>query len=365
MIWAVLAAAAAVVAGGTSVALAMRRIRRIRGQLLLLSLGTAGITAGAVVISGLVMFSAHDLVVLSILAATSAGTAGALAAMLAHGISGRVARFHDAVAQFAEGNLSVRIGEEGPRELSDLAVALNAMAEKLSRIFETRRNLVAWASHDLRAPLAALQGMIEALEDGLADPGQYLPEMRRQIHTLSRLVDDLFELSRIETGTLTLALMDVSVTELAQQCVRSLLPTAERRGVHLAIDGSVKARARCDPDKTERVLLNLLTNALRHTPNDGTIAVRVADAGAAVEVVVEDTGRGVPADALGRVFESFWRADPSRTSETGGAGLGLAIARGLIEAQGGRIWAENRPEGGARFGFTVPAAEDQVQFAQA
>jgi signal transduction histidine kinase len=231
------------------------------------------------------------------------------------------------------------------------------MAQKLSRLFETRRNLVAWASHDLRAPLSSLQGMIEALEDGLAEPGQYLPEMRRQVRTLSRLVDDLFELSRIETGTLTLALMDVSVTELAAQCVRSLLPTAERRGVHLSIQGgSQMARARCDPDKTERVLLNLLTNALRHTPDDGSIAVRVANAGAAVEVVVEDTGQGVPDGAVDRVFESFWRADPSRTPETGGAGLGLAIARGLVEAQGGRIWAENRPEGGARFRFTVPAA---------
>src|SRR5918999_4212470 len=120
------------------------------------------------------------------------------------------------------------------------------MARELSRLFETRRNLVAWASHDLRAPLASLQGMIEALEDGLAEPGQYLPEMRRQVRTLSRLVDDLFELARIETGTLTLAIMDVSVAELAAPCVRSLLPAAEKRGVRLAVEGDLlMARARC------------------------------------------------------------------------------------------------------------------------
>src|SRR5438093_6351526 len=132
--------------------------------------------------------------------------------------------------------------------------------------------------------------------------------MRSQVRTLSMLVDDLFELSRIETGTLTLALMDVSLSELAAQCVRSLRPAAERRGVRLALENDHdSAHARCDPDKLERVLLNLLTNALRHTPEDGSIAVRVVADGDAVQVAVEDTGQGIAPDSIERVFESFWR----------------------------------------------------------
>jgi signal transduction histidine kinase len=359
MIRAVILAVASVLAGGAASAAALHRIRAIRGQLLLLGAGAALLSAAAVVIAGLVMFSTHDLVALVVLAGVSAGTSAALAGLLAGRIAARILRFHDAAAELAEGNLATRIPVEGPQELRELAVGFNAMAQGLSRLFETRRNLVAWASHDLRAPLASLQGMIEALEDNLAEPEHYLPEMRQQVRMLSRLVDDLFELSRIETGTLTLALMDVPLGELAAQCVRSLAPEAAKRGVKLAIDSdSSRARAWCDPDSIERVLLNLLTNALRHTPEDGSIAVRVAAEGPAITVAVEDSGRGVPADAVERVFESFWRADPARASTTGGAGLGLAIARGLVEAQGGRIWAENRPEGGARFSFTVPAAAE-------
>jgi signal transduction histidine kinase len=357
VIRAVIIAVASVLVGGAASAVALRRVRAIKGQLLLLGIGAALLSAAAVVIAGLVMFSTHDLIALVVLAAASAGTSAALAGFLAARIAARVSRFHDAAAELADGNLTVRIPEEGPEELRGLAVSFNAMAAGLARLFETRRNLVAWASHDLRAPLAALQAMIEALEDGVGEPDRYLPEMRTQVRTLSMLVDDLFELSRIETGTLTLALIDVSLAELAAQCVRSLRPTAERRGVRLAIENDqTSARARCDPDKLERVMLNLLTNALRHTPQDGSIAVRVVADGDAVQVAVEDTGRGIAPDAIDRVFESFWRADPSRGQATGGAGLGLAIARGLVEAHGGRIWAENRPEGGARFSFTVPAA---------
>lgn len=357
MIGAVLIAVASVAAGGAAGALVLTRLRGVRGQLLLLAVGAALLPAVAVVVAGLVMFSTHELSILAILATASAFMSALLASMLASRIAGHVAGFRDAAARLAEGDLSVRIGEEGPQELRELAVGFNAMAQNLGRLFETRRNLVAWASHDLRAPLASLQGMIEALEDGLAESEQYLPEMRRQVRMLSGLVDDLFELSRIETGTLSLALMEVSVRDLAAGCVRSLLPEAERRGVRLAVEGDSGALlARCDPDKIERVLLNLLTNALRHTPEDGSIAVRVAEDGVAVRVAVEDTGQGVPAGAAERVFESFWRADPSRAGTTGGAGLGLAIARGLVEAQGGRIWAENRAEGGARFSFTLPAA---------
>ncbi|MGH2727796.1 MAG: sensor histidine kinase, partial [Actinomycetota bacterium] len=136
----------------------------------------------------------------------------------------------------------------------------------------------------------------------------------------------------------------------------------EARGVRLEFTSADRGvRARCAPDKVERILLNLITNALRHTPYDGSIAVRVSEASGGVSVAVEDTGDGLADEDLDRVFESFWRADPSRSSATGGAGLGLAIARGLVEAHGGRIWAEHRPGGGARFVFTLPDPQGRAE----
>ncbi|HLQ60410.1 MAG TPA: HAMP domain-containing protein, partial [Candidatus Acidoferrales bacterium] len=190
MIIAILLAVAGVLAGGAAAALLLTRVRGIRGQLLLLSLAAAVLPAAAVVGAGLIMFSAHDVLALLVLAAASAGTAAVLAALLASRLAHRVAAFRDAAAGLAAGDFAVRIPEEGPEELRELGVAFNRMTESLSRLFETRRNLVAWASHDLRAPLASLQVMIEALEDGLAQPAQYLPAMREQVRTLSRLVDD-------------------------------------------------------------------------------------------------------------------------------------------------------------------------------
>ena len=202
-----------------------------------------------------------------------------------------------------------------------------------------------------------MQAMIEALEDGLAEPERYLPAMREQVRTLGFLVDDLFELARIDAGALTLEIRDAAVDGLVESCLRGVEAEAEARQVRLETqvdDGG--PRVRCAPDKVERVLLNLLTNALRHTPSDGAVAVVVEPHAAEVRVSVEDTGEGLPPEAERRMFDRFWRGDRARTPGLAGAGLGLAIARGLVEAQGGRIWAENRPGGGARVSFTLPAA---------
>ena len=173
--------------------------------------------------------------------------------------------------------------------------------------------------------------------------------MHDQVRHLSRLVDDLFELARIDAGALTLELREVRLDGLVEGCVRGVEARAEARGVRLEsrVEGGVPA-VRCAPDHLERVLLNLLTNALRHTPSDGSVAVLVASASDGVRVSVEDTGEGIAPEALERAFERFWRADSARRRDGAGAGLGLAIARGLVEAQGGRIWAEERPGGGAR-----------------
>jgi signal transduction histidine kinase len=197
--------------------------------------------------------------------------------------------------------------------------------------------------------------MLEAVEDGIAGPERYLPAMHEQVRILARLVDDLFELARIDAGALTLELRNAELAALIESCVRGLEAEADARHIRMEARVQNGAWARCEPEKVERVLYNLLTNALHHTPSDGSVAVLVSPRPDEVEVTVEDTGDGISPEAASRMFDRFWREDRARTSGEAGAGLGLAIARGLVEAHGGRIWAEPRPEGGTRVSFTLPA----------
>jgi two-component system phosphate regulon sensor histidine kinase PhoR len=172
------------------------------------------------------------------------------------------------------------------------------------------------------------------------------------VRTLTVLVDDLFELARIDAGVLTLELERMPMAPLVDSTLRLLRPEAESRGIALTADIADPAEARVAADKIQRVLFNLVTNALRHTPSDGSVAVRVEQRDTDLLWRVEDSGEGLPDGAPSRMFERFWRADRARSGS--GAGLGLAIARGLVEAHGGRIWAENRPQGGACVAFTIP-----------
>jgi len=174
--------------------------------------------------------------------------------------------------------------------------------------------------------------------------------------SLGALVEDLFDLARIDAGALAHELHEVALAPLVDSCVRGFEAEARARKVRLEQRLEPAPAARCAPEQVERVLLNLLTNALRHTPADGTVAVALTPADEAVRVTVEDTGEGINADTARRMFDRFWRSDSARNTSAGGAGLGLAIARGLVEAQGGRIWAEPRESGGARVSFTLPAA---------
>jgi signal transduction histidine kinase len=231
------------------------------------------------------------------------------------------------------------------------------MAASIEGLFDARRELVAAASHDLRTPIASITAMLEAIEDGLAEPEEYLGPLQDQARRLTALVEDLFELARIDAGALAHELQATALAPLVESCVRGFEAEARARNIRLErrIDKSAPA-ARCAPEQIERVLLNLLTNALRHTPSDGTVAVILASERDRVRVTVEDSGEGIPADAEMRIFDRFWRGDSARTAADGGAGLGLAIARGLVEAQGGEIWAERRETGGARVSFTIPAS---------
>lgn len=352
-----LVVALATLAAGLAAALLVPRLPTLRLQLAGLALVAVVLPLAAVALSGVVMFSSgHDMTILFVAVASStAAIAGAL--LLARSIMRPIERVRTAASAVARGDLAARTPEGGPAELEELASSFNQMAANIEELFDARRQLVAWASHDLRTPLASMQAMLEALEDGLAEPERYLPALHEQVRTLSALVDDLFELARIDAGALTLELREAALSGLVESCLRGVEAEAAARRVSLAAQiAEPVPPVRCAPEKVERVLYNLLTNALRHTPSDGAVAVLVEPLTEEVRVTVEDTGEGIPADALRRVFDRFWRGDRARSPARGGAGLGLAIARGLVEAQGGRIWAENRPGGGARISFTLPAA---------
>ncbi len=347
----------AALAAGVLAALILRALPTLRLQLAGLALFAGVLPLGAVIVAGLARFHmGADVQILEVSAA--AALAAVLAALVvAELVTRRVRALERAADELAAGELSARAPHEGPRELARLGESFNEMAAAVEQLFDARRQLVAWASHDLRTPLASIQAMLEAIEDGLVEPAEYLPDLRAQARALSRLVDDLFELSAIDAGALTLELRETPLGAVVDACVSGLQAEAAAREVRLEsrLDGALPP-VRCAPEQVERVLLNLLVNALRHTPSDGSVVVVARPVGAELEISVEDTGVGIEPGDETRMFDRFWRADRARARNGGGAGLGLAIARGLVEAQGGRIWAERRREGGARIAFTLPLA---------
>jgi signal transduction histidine kinase len=353
MIGTAAAVAVLTLAVGMLAVVLLRLLPSLRLQLAGLAALSVCLPLLAVLLSGWVAFHMGDDVKILAVSAVSATVAVVAGLVLARSIVRSVERVRDASTRLAGGDLTVRAPESGPSEVADLASSFNEMASSLEQLFDARRELVAWASHDLRTPLANMQAMLEALEDGLVTSEATLPVLREQVAVLSTLVDDLFELAQIDAGVLTLELREALLEPVVESCLRGVEADARRRGVVLAatIPGDVSAR--CEPEKVERVLFNLLTNALRHTPSDGSVAVRVEQGDREVMVSVEDTGVGLGEEERARMFDRFWRGDPARSAR--GAGLGLAIARGIVEAHGGRIWAEDRPEGGARVSFTLPA----------
>jgi signal transduction histidine kinase len=352
MIQLALVVAAGSLASGLVLAYLLRGAPTVGLQLAGLALIAVCVPLAAVLLSGWVMFHMGADVKILAVAAGSATAAVFAALVLARSITASLRRVGTASHALAAGEMSARAPVGGAREIAELAASFNSMAAGLEQLFDARRELVAWASHDLRAPIASMQAMLEAIEDGLASPEDYLPTLRQQVRTLSLLVDDLFELARIDAGALTLELRRTPVAPLVASALQLLRPEAEARGVALSAEVDEQMEAQLAPDKIERVLFNLVTNALYHTPSDGSVAVRAELRNSDVLLRVEDTGEGLPAEAPGRMFERFWRADRARSSN--GAGLGLAIARGLVEAHGGRIWAENRAQGGACVYFTLP-----------
>lgn len=334
----------------TALIMQLRSIRkRTFGALLLAAI----LPLATVIATGIVMFeSKHDLEVLAIVGGTTV-VAMIAAVLLLRGILAPLDGLTRTAHEVAAGDLTARAEETGVAETDELARSFNLMADNVESLFDARRQLVAWASHDLRTPLAAMRAMLEAIEDGVSTSDEYLPEIRGQVDRLSQLVDDLFELAMIDAAALSLELDEVRVGDLVNGCVLGFEGQARAAGISLSADVPRPERVvRCAPEKIERVVMNLLVNALRHTPRDGSVAIRVTDADTRVTFSIEDSGVGLPEGDPERLFDRFHRGDESRQGD--GAGLGLAIARGLIEAHGGTISAHNRAEGGAAFEFELP-----------
>ncbi|MEZ5114794.1 MAG: HAMP domain-containing sensor histidine kinase [Candidatus Nanopelagicales bacterium] len=232
-----------------------------------------------------------------------------------------------------------------------------AARERDREVEESRREMVAWASHDLRTPLAGLRAMAEALEDGVADdPARYHAQMRAEVDRMSGMVDDLLALSRLQAGTLRLALDTVSLADLVSDTLASTQPLAQSRGVVLtgSADGPVAVTA--DSRELSRALANLVVNAVRHTPADGSVVVSARTEDDAAVVSVRDACGGISAADLERLFEAGWRGTDARTPGAGeGAGLGLAIVRGVVEAHGGRVDVRNEGPG-CCFEVRLPAS---------
>ncbi len=334
------------------------------GSLLLLGMILAG--ARAMFISG------HDLSLLLTMLTFAAALSVGFGLLYAMPLSSRIQRVRAGAARIAEGELELEVPVEGQDEVGDLAEDFNQMAralreasEREREMEEARRDLIAAVSHDLRTPLASARALIEAVADGVAADREteerYLSSARRELAHLSRLVDDLFELARIDAGALQLTFEEASLHDLISDTISSFQPQAERRGVTLVgeVSGEVDP-VLVNPPRLQRVLHNLVSNALRHTPADGTVALCVTPEGDDVRVEVSDTGEGIATEDLPRVFERSFRTERSRTraerEDTPGAGLGLAIARGLIEAHGGTMDVESDLGRGSRFYFTLKRA---------
>jgi len=328
------------------------------------AIAVLAVVAGTLGTANAMFISQHDLRVI--------GMVCVVAGLVAFGFSWLLGRHVEA------GSLALRraaraLGQEetgfsapaGPMaaELAALSEELAATAGKLRdsrererRVERSRRQLVAWVSHDLRTPLAGLRAMAEALEDGIAtDPDRYHRQIRAEVTRLSAMVEDLFELSRIESGTLSLSLDSIEAGDLVSDTVASMEALARARGVRLAGQADSALLIRADTRELSRALSNLVTNAIRHTPQDGHVQVTATAEGEDVLMTVTDGCGGIPEADLASVFDTAWRGTRARTPEAdGGAGLGLAIVRGIVEAHQGRVSVVNTGDG-CRFEVRLPA----------
>jgi two-component system sensor histidine kinase BaeS len=261
-----------------------------------------------------------------------------------------------AAREMAEGRLDRRVRVRSNDEVGRLSASFNSMAESLERLERLRRNMVSDVAHELRTPLTGIRCQLEALQDGIIAPERAVfDSLHDDVLVLQRLVDDLQELAVAEAGGLDLDLQPVDLQTEVEKVQRSLANGGPTIEVSILDVPPVQADAR----RLRQVLRNLLANACQHTSDDGIVRVTANLVGTMVEVTVHDSGPGIPAAHLGLVFERFYRVDPSRQRDSGGAGLGLAITRQLVEAHGGQIRAESGPGHGTSFIFALPVTRHE------
>ncbi|MEV8268403.1 HAMP domain-containing sensor histidine kinase [Microbacterium sp. NPDC076911] len=364
------------IVGGAAVLLliVLRRASLIVQVLVLVFAAIVGVILSIVGASWQMYISAHDLTV----AVNAAVISGVVSLVLVAGLGAVVVRnaksLSVAARRIGEGERVDAVGPQSVGELTALAGELVAMSAKLEesrerehRIEESRRELVAWIAHDLRTPLAGIMSMAEALEDELAaDPQRYHRQMREQVSRLSAMVDDLFELSKIDSGSLRLSFEEVSLYDVISDTVADLRPISVGREIRIESESGATVIVRADPRELSRAVSNLLVNAIQHTPEGSpiTVAASVTEGRACVAVI--DTGGGIDEEDLARVFDPGWRGATARTPQpqetsamypmrSSGAGLGLAIVRGIAAAHEGEVTVRNVP-GGCRFDLILPRA---------
>jgi signal transduction histidine kinase len=337
--------------------------------------GVIAVLAVVLVTSMLMFLNNHDLSLLLLLLGFSSAVSIAFGYSVASSLSGELRGLSRTASRLAEGDWSARVNHGGADEVAQLAAAFDQMATRLQQTFQrereleaSRRDLIAGVSHDLRTPLATTQAMVEAILDGVVTEPEgvqrFLRLIRSDVLLLSRLIDDLFELSQIEVGALRLELAPTPLPDLISETLEAYRAQAQDSGIRLEceVEPGVPPVA-ADGPRLQRVLRNLLDNAQRYTGAGGLVRVEARADGPSARISVADTGPGVPADDAERVFDRFYQGSgqgntPRKATgeRTRGVGLGLASARGLVEAHGGRIWVEPRSPTGTVFHFVIPFA---------
>jgi histidine kinase len=295
--------------------------------------------------------------IVAALAATMAGLAASL--MLAREILRPLHQLGEGSRRIASGRYAERIEIPQSDELAAVAHSFNQMAEALEQIEQQRVAMIGNVAHELRTPLSGLEGYLEGLIDGvLPNDSESFSAMQHEVRRLRRLVEDLQTLSRVEAGQVSLRPERFDLCALAQRIVTQLQPQAMGQGLSISAEAPpTPIEAFADPDRAAQILINLVGNAIRYTPEPGSIRVTVERTATAVQITVHDTGVGIPPEALPYVFERFYRVDPSRSRASGGSGIGLTIARHLAWAMGGEIIPSSRGRGkGSSFSLTLPPA---------
>ena len=309
----------------------------------------------------------HDLILSGILLLFAAIIATTFGIFVAASVTDGLRQLAQTAHQIAEGNLQARVVISGRDEIANVGLTFNEMASQLQHaaqereeLEQMRKDLIAWTSHDLRTPLTSIRAMIEALHDGVVDDEEtvtrYYSTIRGDIIALNGIIDDLFELAQLDAGGLSMEMAQHAMTDLLSDAVESFKVLSKDKEItlHCEVADDLGLVWMCAP-KIGRVLANLVSNALRYTPAGGTVQVTAVRQADGVSVTVQDSGSGFAEEDLTRVFEQFYRGEEARSRTPGsGAGLGLAIARGIVMAHNGRIWAENGTDGGAIVGFFLP-----------